>query len=220
METAKRRQWKTRLLAGATLLCTGFGIAHAQPALTAPAVDAKIEALAARVSTIGTAGRVYAAQDPRIHLASYNASLGRFGVAVQSFLNVTRDLARNKKVRKDDKTVEVTPAAYNARALTDTANRVAKAGLRLSRSLDKQIRFLKPTDRLVASPTNHPARGLRSTLNYFVEELQTVSATSLAPHQLRALNQVAEDTTTLTMLLESIAPVMLGKRDTIKAEAG
>ena len=216
MKTAKRRQWKTGLIAGATLLFTGLGIARAQNALTAPQVDAEIETLAARVGAIGASGRTYAAQDPRIHLASYNAALGRFGVATQSFLNATRDVTRAKKVVKDDKTTETIAPLYNAKALAHVANRVAKAGLRLSKSLKNRAKSLKVTDRLTVGPTNHPARGVRSTLNDFVVKLQEIPAESLAPDQLRALNQVAEDTNTLTALLESVAPVLSGARDVIK----
>jgi hypothetical protein len=219
VKTARRRQWKTGLITGATLLFTGFGSAHAQNAPTAPEVDARIQTLVARVGELGASGRTYAAQDPRIHLASYKAALGRFGVAMQSFLNVTGDLARARKLIKDDKTIETIAPVYNARALTYSANRVAKAGLRLSRSLSNRAKAFKPTDHLIVSPANHPAHGLRSTLTDFVQALQEVPAKSLAPSQLRALNQVAEDTTILTTLLESVAPVLSGTRDTIKAEA-
>ena len=163
-------------------------------------------------------------QNPQAFTASLGAALGRFGVSAQQLLLLLNSL-KSAKLTEPGKSpladtrwyyqanAATAPAmaakpAYETAALLAAAQRVAASGLKLSEVLGSLANERKQVNFLVVGPANKAARSLRSALGDFVMELQKVPTKNLTPEQLRSLNQVVEDTATLTASLESVAPVL------------
>jgi hypothetical protein len=133
-------------------------------------------------------------------------------VSVRHFLTVTGGLPGMKPGDPTPQTARrqgqgesaKSATGYDADKLLRSANRVDAAGRRLRGVLGKQVK--KSVDRLSVEPSNNAAQNLHFAISHFVEELQTVPSENLTVEQLRALNQVVDDTTILTRLLESVAP--------------
>jgi len=181
---------------------------------TAPAAG---QTTAAPMSSAAPRTRSMLALNPHVHFASYNASLGRFVVATRHFLAVTGGLegkshgepmpqTAGAPAQKNEKPAAASAAQYDPKALSSSANSVLAKGKRLGGSLRKVLDSRPPVERLAVSPSNREARALHSEIAGFVRRLRDVPVANLAPDQLRAFNQVVEDTTTLTILLESVAP--------------
>lgn len=171
----------------------------------------------------GSVGPNAFTQNPQAFTASLAAALGRFGVSAQQLLLLLNSQKSAMATESGKSPLVDTRWYYQANAQTapgmakpayDTApllavaQRVANNGQKLTEVLGKLATKTGQVNPLVVSPSNKAAIALRGSLGELVKELQKVPAKSLTPNQLRALNQLVDDTTTLTASLESVSPML------------
>ena len=150
----------------------------------------------------GSAGSTGAfAQNPQAFVLNFNAALGRFSVSNRNLLPL---LAQNCNTAGGT----AAPGSCDQTALIAAAERVNSSGQRLSEVMGKLVNDRKMVNPLLVGPSNNNARAMRSALSSYIKELQKVPVRSLTPEQLRAFNQVVDDTTLLAATLESVAPML------------
>jgi hypothetical protein len=152
--------------------------------------------------------------------ANFAAALSRFNVSSQNLVSAMNDV--------DGKTLEI---AGNGRAkvvlsyhaqpmpLRDTAQQVAIQGTSFSDLMPQLADAKGNLDSAMLNPAVKTTRGLRSALANWIVELRKLQPGKLALSQARAVNQVTNDTVSLTITLETLTPLLAELSKNVKSTA-